>query len=107
MENTYTITKQALALYEALMKKGIQATKEHWDGHKHIDIAILPAKLFIEVDGLHHFTNPSQIEADFKRDHFSDGDDFDTIRIPNIIIDKYLIEVVEAIKNVVLGREMK
>jgi hypothetical protein len=35
--------------------------------------------------GLYHYTDPKQIKADFKRDHYSDGDDFYTIRIPFVV----------------------
>ena len=56
---------------------------EHWDNHKHIEIAILDAKIYIEVDGLQHYTDPEEIKRDFKRNHFSDGDDFKTIHIQN------------------------
>lgn len=97
----YYLSEQAKLLFEALVKSGIDATSEYWDGHKHIDIAIKNAQIFIEVDGLHHYTDPRQIEADFKRDHFSDGDHYNTIRIPNIIIDQHLNKVVSAIKRVV------
>jgi very-short-patch-repair endonuclease len=98
------ITKQTRALYEALNKRGIQGELEYWDGHKHVDIAILKAGIFIEIDGLQHFTDPKEIERDFKRNHFSEGDDFNTIHIPNIIIDKFLNKVVGAIVEVVNRR---
>ena len=99
------MTKQVKALNKSLQEKGISTELEYWDGHKHIDIAILSSKIYIEVDGLHHFTDPRQIEADFKRNHYSNGDDFDTIHIPNIIIDHYLNEVVEAILKVIKNRK--
>lgn len=98
------ITKQTKQLYSALTKQGIRATLEYSDGHKHVDIAILQAKIFIEVDGLHHYTDPKQIESDFSRDHYSDGDDFCTFRIPNIVIEKYLNQVVRAIVALVKKR---
>lgn len=43
-------TKQVHELGEALQKRGIAVVLEHSDGHKHVDIAILSAKIFIEVD---------------------------------------------------------
>jgi len=97
-------TKQVNALNQALSKKGIKTKLEYWDGHKHVDIAILSAKIYIEIDGLHHYLDPRQIEADFKRNHFSDGDDFETIHIPNELIDKHLENIAEAISKVVIGR---
>lgn len=99
------ITEQTKRLSEALEKLGIMTRLEYDDGHKHVDIAILNAKIFIEVDGLHHFTDPNQIDADFKRNHYSDGDDIATIHIPNIIIRDYCEEVAKAIAVVVEKRK--
>lgn len=99
--NNAVITPQTRELYEALVTKGVFARLEYTDGHKHVDIAILNARMFIEVDGLHHFIDSHQIIRDFKRDHFSDGDDFATLRIPNIVLEHHLQEVVDAIVEVV------
>lgn len=97
-------SNQAKRLYEALCKKGINAQLEYSDGHKTVDIAILNSNLYIEVDGIQHFTKPEQIMRDFKRYHYSDGDDFSTFYVTNQIIDLYLDEVVNALVEVV---EMK
>jgi very-short-patch-repair endonuclease len=94
-------SKQATALYEALCKRGIVARLEYSDGHKTVDIAILQPRIYIEVDGIQHFTNPEQIIRDFKRYHFSDGDDFNTFYVTNQIIDNHLDEVVNALVKVV------
>jgi len=96
---------QAKLLYEALIKKGVNAQLEYSDGHKTVDIAILDAHLYIEVDGIQHFTNPEQIRRDFKRNHYSDGDDFSTFYVTNQIIDNYLEEVTNAIVEVVKERK--
>ena len=58
----HQITPQVTSLYNALMNKGIKCELEVWDGHKHIDISIPWAKIDIEVDGLHHYSNPEQIQ---------------------------------------------
>jgi very-short-patch-repair endonuclease len=97
-------SNQAKMLYDALCKKGVNAQLEYSDGHKTVDIAILNPRIYIEVDGIQHFTNPEQIMRDFKRYHFSDGDDFSTFYVTNQIIDHYLDEVVNALVKVV---EMK
>lgn len=94
-------SNQAKSLYEALCKRGIDARLEHSDGYKTVDIAILEAHLYIEVDGIQHFTNPEQIMRDFKRSHFSDGDDFRTFYVTNQIIETHLEEVADAIVKVV------
>lgn len=95
------MTKQVKSLYSAMIQANIQATPEYWDGHKHIDIAVLPAKLYIEVDGMQHLTDPKQILADFDREHFSDTEGYRTIHISNIVIDEHLNEVVKAISRVI------
>jgi len=92
---------QAINLYKALTNRGIKCRMEAWDEHKHIDISIPWAKIDIEVDGLQHYTDPEQIKADFRRSYYSTtNDDFDTIHIPNSIIDSYLDRVANAIASV-------
>src|SRR3989344_663063 len=98
---TPTPTPQVKKLNEVLKQKGVKTDLEHWDHHKHIDIAILNSKIYIEVDGLSHYVNPEQIKRDFKRDHFSDGDDFRTIHITNQLIDTHVDEIAEAISEIV------
>ena len=100
-------SNQARKLYEVLCSKGVNAELEYSDGHKTVDIAILNAHLYIEVDGLQHFTNPEQIMRDFKRNHYSDGDDFSTFYVTNQIIDSYLDEVANAIVEVIRQRQIK
>lgn len=95
------MTKQAKELYELLKQRGVNASPEYWDEHKHIDIAIPDAHIYIEVDGLQHFTDPEQIVKDFKRTYFSEEDHFDTIHVPNLIIEYHLQEVADAIIKVV------
>ncbi len=95
------MTKQVLLLFNAITKSGIQVTPEYWDGHKHIDIAVLQAKLYIEVDGLQHITDPKQILADFDREHYSDEEGYRTIHISNLAIEQHLNEVLQAITKVI------
>ena len=100
--NGKSASASAKLLYEALRARNIDAILEHNDGHKTVDIAVLDAKLFIEVDGLQHFTNPDQILRDFKRSHYSDGDDFRTFYVTNQIIEKYVNEVADALVKVIV-----
>lgn len=97
-------SNQAKLLYEALIKRGMNAQLEYSDGHKTVDIAVLSARLFIEVDGIQHFTNSEQIIRDFKRNHYSDGDDFSTFYVTNQLIDKYLDEIADALVKVIKER---
>jgi len=100
IEGSYA-SHQAKLLYEALCKRGVDAILEHSDGHKTVDIAILSAHMYIEVDGIQHFTDPEQIMRDFKRNHFSDGDDFRTFYVTNQIVETHLDDVADAIVRVV------
>ena len=95
------ISSQAVNLYNALIERNIKCELEHFDGYKHIDITIPWAKIDIEVDGLHHYTKPEQILSDFKRSFWSlNRDDYDTFHVPNVIVDKYLNSVADAIASV-------
>ena len=64
-------TKYARLLYGALKQRGINSETEYFDGYKRIDIAIRPARLYIEVDGVQHLNDPDQIIRDLKRDYYS------------------------------------
>ena len=97
-------TEHEKSLYEALIKRKINAQLGYNDGHKTVDIAILPARIYIEVDDLRHFTDSEQIIRDFKRGHFSDGDDFSTFYVTNQIIDHYVEQVADALAEVVKKR---
>jgi len=95
MEKT---TPQARALYEALQKRGIHCKLEAYDGYKHIDISIPWAKIDIEIDGLQHYLDPEQLMSDFDRARLSaQNDDFDTMHIPNIIVEQHLERIADTI----------
>lgn len=94
-------TPHTYKLAKALQDKGIEVILEHSDGHKHVDIFIPKNQMYIEVEGLQHFTDPKQIIADLKRDYYSDKDNHFTFRVTNQLIDTYLDEIVNAIKHVV------
>ncbi len=98
-------TKQTVKLADALRARNVRISVEHWDGHKRIDIFVPDARLYIEVDGLQHFVDPKQIIADLRRDHFSDGDDFSTMRITNQLIDTHLEPIADAIAEVVAKKK--
>jgi len=95
-------TKESLLLNEALQNAGIKTELEYWDGHKHVDIYIPTGKLYIEVDGLHHYTSVKQIMSDFQRDHYSDVDGFKTLRIPSAIVEEKADKIVSAIAELII-----
>lgn len=94
-------TQNAILLNDALCHLGIETKLEHFDGHKHIDIFIPKGKIYIEIDGAHHYTNAIQMVTDFERDHHSDDDGFHTLRIPNEVVEKQAIKIARAIKKIV------
>lgn len=100
-------TEHERKLHDALLRQGVSAKMPYSDGHKTVDMAILPARIYIEVDDLGHFTNPDQIIRDFKRAHFSDGDDYSTFYVTNQIIDFCVDEVAKALAEVVKRRIAK
>ena len=97
-------TKQTTLLAIALEERGIRVKLEHWDGHKHVDIFIPAVGMYIEVDGMPHYTSPKQIIQDLQRDHFSNDDGFFTKHIPNELIETHLKEIADAIETVVKER---
>ncbi len=94
-------TKQALALAEALRNRGIYLELEHWDGHKHVDIFIPKARIYIEVDGQQHDIKTAQVVSDFNRDYFSYKEGFFTKHITNEEIEIHLEQIANAITKVV------
>lgn len=94
-------TKYSRLLYSALKRRGIDSITEYSDGHKKIDIAILSARLYIEVDGVQHLNKPEQIITDFKRDYYSKTEGFYTLHIHNDDIKNHLNSIADAIAEVV------
>ena len=94
-------TKEALLLQAELANVGVESTLQYWDGHKHVDLFVPSAKLYIEIDGLAHWLKPTQIISDFKRDHYSDTDGFNTFRVPSYVVLTNTNELVKAISEVI------
>lgn len=97
-------TRQAKKLYCALKKRWVNCELEAYDGYKHVDISIPQAKLNIEIDGKHHFTNPERLYSDLKRDYWSTKNGFDTIHIPNAMIDEEIEKIADSITEVTRRR---
>jgi very-short-patch-repair endonuclease len=80
-----TPTWQEKKLYDCLIKRGVRAELQKWDGYKHIDIAIVVARVNIEVDGIQHNQDVKQALADLKRTFHSFRKNYVTLRIPNCL----------------------
>lgn len=101
---TFKISPESKQLFNKLIEQGIFAELEYWDGHKHVDIHIPSAKLYIEVDGIQHFTNSDQIASDFLRDHHSNNNGYSTFRVPNVIVKDKLDTIVKAVLKIISER---
>jgi very-short-patch-repair endonuclease len=101
---TKGISDHARKLHSALSQRGIDAVIEKWDEHKHIDLSIESAGIYIEIDGDDHYTNPETIMRDLRRDYFSNEDGYDTLHFPNYIIDKDIDGVADALAEVAKSR---
>lgn len=97
----------AQKLYDALKRRGIYCELESYDGHKHIDISIRDAKLYIGVDGEHHSLDPEQLHVDLVRDEESQKKGFATKRYTLGEIDKNLEGIADTLAEVVEQRIKK
>src|SRR3989344_7758202 len=100
-----TPTARVIRLKEALETRNVTVETEHWDGHKHVDLYLPEANICIEVDGIQHLIDPRQIISDFKREHYSDIEKFDTLHINNSVLDDHINEIADAIAEVVGERK--
>lgn len=98
-------TYYARLLHDELKRRGVESILEYNDGHKNVDLAILPAKLYIEVDGIQHLTNPDQIKTDFIRDYYSQREGFFTLRLPNEILQNHLGGITDAIVEIASNKK--
>ena len=94
-------TLEAKDLHQALIDEGVPAELEKWDGHKHIDIAIVESRINIEVDGEHHNHDSRQALKDLKRTYHSFKKGYFTIRIPNSLIREEFHETVDWILDII------
>jgi len=79
-------TWQASRLATALRKRDWEVILEYYDGHKHVDLYIPDAEVYIEVDGPAHAHNKKQAFADLMRTYYSfRNDGILTLRIPNCL----------------------
>jgi very-short-patch-repair endonuclease len=92
-------TPQTLALYFSLREKKIPAELEKFDGFKTIDIAVVEARVNIEVDGAQHNTKHDQALADLKRTYWAFKKGYYTLRIPNSLVKNHLEETAKYVAD--------
>ena len=93
-------SKYSEALFKSLFSRGLPVELEKFDGHKTIDIACVPAKLNIEIDGIQHAFY-KQAVSDLKRTYYSLEKDYYTLRIPNNLIKNNSEEVVDWVEKII------
>jgi len=99
-------SKYSENLYKTLLSRGLPVELEKFDGHKTIDIACVPAKLNIEIDGIQHAFY-KQALSDLKRTYYSLEQDYFTLRIPNNLIKKNPEEVASWVEKTIKIRMNK
>ena len=96
-------SKYSENLYKTLLSRGLPVELEKFDGHKTIDIACVPAKLNIEIDGIQHAFY-KQALSDLKRTYYSLEQDYFTLRIPNNLIKNNPEEVANWVEKIIRAR---
>ncbi|MBL7773407.1 MAG: DUF559 domain-containing protein [Chitinophagaceae bacterium] len=87
-----------------MKKNGLPVELEKYDGYKRIDIAIVKAKLNIEVDGIRHSKDSKQSLTDLKRMYYSMRKGYETVRIPNVLVNNNVNDVVNIISSMYVER---
>ena len=92
-------SSEAIELYLSLKSRGVPAELEKFDGYKTIDIAVVDAKVNIEVDGPHHNYKYKQALSDLQRTLHSFRKGYLTLRIPNALVNENLEETANSITD--------
>lgn len=95
--------QEAIQLYYGLKEEGVKAMLEWWDGKKSVDIAISRVKLNIEIDTKYHMMTHEQAINDLEETMHSFKNGFTTIRIPHVLIKRYLKETINNILGIMEG----
>lgn len=94
---------EAIKLYYGLKQAGENPMLEWWDGSKSVDIAFSRVKLNIEIDTEYEMLTHDQAMNDLEKTMHSFQNGFTTIRIPHILVTKYLPETVQNILGIMEG----
>jgi hypothetical protein len=105
---TKKITAVQKKLYLALKALNWDPELEYEDKHKTVDIAILSAKLFIEVNGTQHAENCDQLRKDLWRSHYSFQKVFLTLSVFNKALNSAEFhQIVSAINDIAKERKQQ
>jgi len=95
-------TIEATKLYLSLKKRDVPAELEKFNGYKTIDIAIVDAKVNIEVLGPHDHSKYKRALSDLKQTLYSFQDGYLTLRIPNVLIKKNLEKTAKCVTELIM-----
>jgi len=102
--NTKEATVNETMLYEELASRNIDVTLHFNDGFKTVDLAILSADLYLEVDGEQHCYKTKQARSDLTRTKHDLLKGIVTIRIPNVLVQNELEYTADMIEEIVEDR---
>ena len=105
MNHQKTVTPESIKLSKALKDLEVEHKLETFDGHKHVDISIESAKLYIELDGSQHGLSSKQMLADDERDKHSLKEGYYTKRIPNAWVNQNPHRLANSIKTLTEKRQ--
>lgn len=91
-------SSEAIELYLLLKLKGVPAELEKFDGYESVDIAIVSAKVNIEVEGPHDYKYEQAI-SDLQRTLHSFRKGYLTLRIPSALVNENLEETANSITD--------
>ena len=93
---------EATKLYLSLKKRDVPAELEKFNGYKTIDIAIVDAKVNIEVLGPHQHFKYKRALTDLKQTLYSFQDGYLTLRIPDVLIKKNLEKTAKCVTELIM-----
>ena len=96
---------EAARLYLSLRKRSVPAELEKFNGYKTIDIAIVDAKVNIEVEGPRQQYKYKQALSDLKQTMYSFQDGYLTLRIPGALIKKNLEKTAKCVTELIMNNK--
>lgn len=94
---------EAIQLYYGLKQANVRPMLEWWNGKRSVDIAISRAKLNIIIDTEYDRMTHEEAMHDLEDIMHSFKNGFTTIRIPQTLIQHYLLETIQNVIGIVEG----
>ena len=94
---------EAIQLYYGLKQANVRPMLEWWNGKRSVDIAISRAKLNIIIDTEYERMTHQEAMHDLEDTMHSFKNGFTTIRIPQTLIQHYLLETIQNVLGIVEG----